>query len=395
MLTQRADLACTLSTVFVDACTQGNHLYVVTQLSDFRDYNLTTLQPNFITGSVARSSTGVTLTSPGTAVITYTSSNIDFVDVNTGARTNITTGAAGTNTTYSGAGQQLVGNLNNGFALATKNNGVTFINALTMAATGLNPSSIFSSQNSTVIALRNTTDTWLVGSSTGQIYEINAQGALVRTLNLPITPNTGTAQPTIVTGISFSHPNMACTTDRGELFVYNWVTQALIKRELTTFWGGQRATLLCAASSGTTLMMRGHAISNGGQPVTELYFENQDPSTGIPFWNDVNQLAKSCGIEPSKNIAWVIFDQSNFVQIRTFDITPVNKVTVDSRMQDPPGTDVAARIMRLRDEGVGHLSIENDTNISTLTGISATDGHNYIELGIEGGTKFDIREFTA
>lgn len=395
MLTQRADLACTLSTAFADACTLGNHLYVVTQLSDFRDYNLTTLQPNFISGSVARTATGITLTSPGTAVVTYTSVNVDFIDVNTGARTNITTGTAQTNTTYSGFGQQVAGNMNNGFALATRNTGVTFINSITKAASGLNPSGIFTSQNSTVVTLRPTTDTWLVGSSLGQIYEINAQGALVQTLNLPVTPNTGTAQTTIVTGISFAHPNMACTTDRGELFVYNWVTQTLIKRELTTFWGGQGAALLCNASSGTCLMMRGHSVSSGGQPITELYFQNQDPSHGATFWNDANVLSRACGMEPSLSIAWLIFNQSNFVQIRTFDITPVNKVNVDSRFQDPPGTDVNARIIRLRDEGVGRLSIENDTNITDLTAISATDGHNYIELGIEGGIKFDIREFTA
>lgn len=392
MLTHRGDLPFpNASNAFKDACSSGNHLYVISGVADFRDYNLSTLANNYtFTTSVSLTGTGVTMVNAATACVSYTSANIDFINVNTQQRTNITAGTAATNT--SSYGQQIAGNINTGFAMATKTNGITFINSLTQSATAINPNSVFASQNSTVIVVRPTTNTWLVGSSKGQVYEVNAQGALVQTLNLPIT-STSTAQTCNVTGISYSSPNMACTTDRGELFVYNWATQTLLYRELLGGWSGAVGSFMCAASSGTCLVARGVTTSLNG--VTELYFENQDPVLGTTFWNDSNNNTYSCGFENSLNIAWIIQNANNFIQLRTYNMSPTAKVNVDSRFQDPLGVDTSARIIRLRDDGIGMLSIENDTNIAGLTPISATDGKNYIELGIESGTKFDIREFTA
>lgn len=393
MLTNRGDAAFpAAANSFKDACTSGNRLYVVTGVSDLRSYNLSTLALNYIAPlSVSLTGTGITMVNTATACISYSSANVDFVNVNTGQRTNITTNTAAT--TSIAYGQQIAGNINTGFAMATKVSGVTFINSITQAASSLNPSSIFTGQNSNVIVVRPTTNTWLVGSSKGQIYEINAQGALVQTLNLPIT-STSTAATTQVVGISYASPNMACTTDRGELFVYNWTTQTLIYRVLLGGWDGTAGALLCPAASGTCLIGRG--ITTTINEIGELYFETCDPTIGQIFWNESNANTRAIGFEPSMNIAWSIQNASNFMQIRTYNMSPTAKVNVETRFQDPPGTDVAARILRLRDDGIGMLSVESDTNIpSTVTNIPATDGKNYIEIGIEGGTKFDIREFTA
>lgn len=393
MLTQRGDVAFpAAANSFKDAVTSGNHLYVVTGVADMRDYNLSTLALNYIAPlNVSLTGTGITMVNTATACISYATATVDFVNVNTGQRTTITSGTAGT--TNSNYGQQIAGNINTGFAMATKTSGVTFINSLTQAATALNPSSVFTGQNSTVITVKPTTNTWLVGSSKGQVYEINAQGALVQTLNLPIT-STSTTATTQVVGISYASPNMACTTDRGELFIYNWTTQTLVYRALLGGWDGSAGALLCPAASGTCLIGRG--LSTSINEIGELYFETCDPTIGQVFWNESNANSRAIGFEPSLNIAWSIQNASNFMQIRTYNMSPTAKVNVDTRFQDPPGTDVAARIIRLRDDGIGILSIENDTNIpAAVTNISATDGKNYIEIGLEGGTQFDIREFTA
>lgn len=394
MLTQRGDTATSDSNPFADAVCSGRTLCVVTGFSNFISYDLLTLNRNYtLTTSSGLTAQGVTLANAATAIIVYNSANVDFINIASGQRTNITTGTASVfSTTY---GQQVAGNTNTGFAMATKSGGLTFINSLTQAATGINPSGIFSSQNPSVITVRPTTNTWLIGSTLGQVYEVNANGTLLQTLNLPVTPNNGTAATTRVTGISYSTPNMTCTTDRGDLYVYNWTTQTLLYRTTCSNWNNSAGGLMCTGASGITLIGKGAAPNNVGSSVTEFYFETADPGYGIPFYNDSNASMRTLGFDPVFNIAWVLYNTISFIQLRTYNMTPTAKVNVDSRFQDPPGTDVSARIIRLRNEGIGNLFIENDTNITGLTSISAADGHNYIEIGIEGGTKFDIREFTA
>ena len=84
--------------------------------------------------------------------------------------------------------------------------------------------------------------------------------------------------------------------------------------------------------------------------------------------------------------------------LRIFGITPLNRVLVQTSIQDPIGTYQAGRIIRIRDaSGPGNAIVEVDTAVTSgPVYLSCTDAQNYIEIGLElsGGTpvKWDVRE---
>ena len=83
--------------------------------------------------------------------------------------------------------------------------------------------------------------------------------------------------------------------------------------------------------------------------------------------------------------------------MRVFNVTSPVKVNVLTRAQDPVSLDVPARVIRIRDAGIGRTFCESDITIAAgASSYPCTADRNYIELALlTSPNKYDIREFKS
>jgi hypothetical protein len=378
------------NTTFYGACASGNSICTVTAEPKFRKYNFLTLglaASATLTGSAP---SDISFIAPASCIVGYSgSSQFDIIDINTQNVLHITTNAAAT---YQTSTQQVAANVNTNMALATRaSQGQLTLVGLATAQT-LSPAAL-NTAYARCICVRPDNGNWMVGTSNGKIFEINALGTVLNTITLPTTPNI--SSPTInVYGISFSYPNVAAATDTGTVFVYNWITQTFLYK----FMCSDGLPVLCAASSGVTLLgKRENTGNNAGCPISEVYMEQTYPITEDIYFNETNSIVYSLNIENTLNYAVGCFGSSNLLQLRVWNMLPTSKTFVNTQIQNPPGTAVSGRIIRLRDNGIGTKVVEIDQSVTAgNNSVQCTNGRNYIEIGLNSGnTLFDIREFQA
>jgi len=380
------------------ACSDSNNIYVISTAPDFRIYNWNGQQTN-TTVTTLSNPTGIVLATAASAVVSYFSSNIDIINVQTNQRTNITSGAAATFAQFSG--QQLAVSQASKVAIATRTGtgGVTKINVTTQALSTLSPSSL-SGISSTCVIYNPDRDSFIVGTNSGKITEIDINGNVIKSFNIPNSPNV--TSPTVtITGLSYYNNILVCTTAHGLMYFYNYATLALNYISLCPprSGSGPVTTSLCDSASGLTLMAKSGTVAGRGTGVSEIYFNTPTPTIQTIF-SDTITSPISVGIQASLNKAYVLFENStaNKVQLRIFTLTSPQITTETTRSQDPFGVDVAARILRLRDDSIGTAFVEIDQSVSSGTqSVNCTNDHSYIEVGYISGSpgRWDIREFQA
>lgn len=398
MLTPREDLYTTGSVRYVDACTNGTSLLGVTSTPDFRKYDIYTLNQSNTSLTVLSTPSGICLATAATAVITSSGvAQVDLIDINTNARTNISSGSVTTYTNSSG--QQVDAQPSTGMAVSTRNsNGsVQVINANTGTATTVSPSGLSGAQASCILA-RPATSSFLCGTNNGKVIEIDTGGSTYKTITLPTTPNVGTAPVQVVSGLAMSGDRLAVVTHFGILYIYQYSTSTLIYSGIVN--GGDstsQMSTLARSSSGTTLIGHGETPSFVPTAITEMFFDATQPNFESTFYNELNGSIPAVGMDPTTNITWLVFNSTgNFITLRTFNGPSVNKVSDTTRIQSS-GVDVTGRILRIRDAGIGRSCIELDNNVTAgVNSLTVTDNTNYIELALTSAPeKGDIRGVTT
>ena len=388
MLTLRGDIF--VNSTFYGACASGNAICAITSEPKFRRYNYLTLGLAASATLTGTSPSDISFIAPASCVVSYSgSSQFDILDINTLNVNHITVNAGATKLATT---QQIAANPNTHLAMATRSNqGQLTMVSLTTAAV-ISPAALTSAY-ANCICLRPDTGTWIVGTSLGTVFEINSGGSVLNTITLPTTSQI--TAPTInVYGVSFSYPNVCAATDTGEVFVYNWATNTL----LYSFMAADGKSVLCQASSGVTLLGKNqYTGNNAGCPVSEIYLEKSYPVPESTYFNETNYTFYALNIENTFNYAIGVIGQASFLQLRVWNMLPTSKTFVNTRMQNPPGTDVTGRVIRIRDNGIGTACVEIDQTISAgSNSVQCTNQRNYIELGLNtGNTLFDIREFQA
>lgn len=401
-LSTRTDLFFTTSIQVFDAIavtlSGSTKLYTVTSTPDFRVFDMNTGAQTNTSLAVVAGSRHITLVAPATAAIfSASNSQVDFIDLNTQAKTSITTGAVNTGTGVQG--QQCAGNPTTKLALCTRSVsgsvGKVDNSGSVPTCSTLSPGSL---SGKTVTSVITKNSNWIIGTNAGVIYEIDSAGTLSNTITLPMTNNVGTTPTVYVTGLSYSDPYLAVTTSSGFLYIYNQSTATLLWQGLAPMPSSSTTgTPLCAAACGTTIIGRGITVSTNGAAIGEFYFGNGVGSYEATSFAEVTSQLSFVGVDATSKKSWVTHNStSNFMQVRIFDITS-GYTTETTEIQNPIGTQVTGRIIRLRDPGVGKASVEVDQNIGAAsTSVRCTDDHNYIEIALAGGTeKDDFREFKA
>lgn len=150
--------------------------------------NFEILANSTMAGTVA----GISLCGSSSAVVNYTAtSRYDILYLPSLTKTGVTTSAT---PSISTGPHQIAANSSTGFAVATNSTASRFniVNCNNGTVTVYNPTFLSSnSQNVNVVCTKD--NNFLLGTSLGNIYEVDSSGTLVAGYSMPRTPNNGTA----------------------------------------------------------------------------------------------------------------------------------------------------------------------------------------------------------
>ena len=380
-----ADITVTASTLrdgYTDS--SNDEVYVVNSAGpDLRVFNLTTQAQRGSTTTVLASPTGITfLNSSSSVVVSGTSATYDLVENASLYRQNYSSG----NTTFAiDKGQQISGNTSSAIAFAsssTAGNLIKFSSSFPTPVSTLTPSWL-SGGNATTIILKGSN--WLVGTTKGQIVEIDSNSNQIDILTLKDSSLTNTSLETpIISGLSLSGDTLAIMTVEGKFYVYSWSAKTKLYE---TIFGDSasatgRGTVLCEAASCFCVFAQNKTALNNNV-VVECDFTQSPPSFRDTLFLDATGIVPASGINTSTGRCWVIQQTAN--KIRLFDVTPRTTTGLSSVIQRPAGTNVKGRLIRLIDNGVGDISVELDTAIDNAsTSFPTSTGETIIEIAMNG-----------
>ncbi len=308
-------------------------------------------------------------------------------------------GNSGTvNTTFaSRKGQQIAWNATAGVAIVgAATNVVTKFTASTFTPVKLTLSSLSGAQVTTVIS-RPATSTFILGTNDGRVVEINASGGVEKSISLSFSRNFGSAPTSVrVVGLVYYNDLLAVSLANGILRLYQYSTSTLISQHLVAGCNDDDGGVLLTDLGLGQIAWLGYTSQSYASSVTVA----QMTSTGI-FQEEtrnitmINERAIEIGIDTTANILWAAFNTYAFL----FRIPPRATVNVATKIQDPPGTAVSGRIIRIRNYANGRSRVVTDTTIgASETDIAAAQGGDYYEIAIRGSApsyRFDWRRFNT
>lgn len=397
-----AELPDTINNTYNAVCAYNGVAFLATAEPRMRSWDLLTLaqgaSSTTATGGTPSGIAIVSIVSGASAIAMVVSSNAnqyDFVHTVTGVRTQVTTNAVPTK--YGFNNQQLATIPSQGLACITQvaSGGVRLCNYNTSTVTSVTLSGMTNAAPSCVMTRNaSSSNTFLVGTTDGNIKEITSSGTLLATVSLPSAPTTGVQQQ-IVTGLASYNNYVVAATERGMIYCLDWTTGLVTDTMIAG--AGNTNLSLSNSVSGIFFTPSGQQGSSSGQTVTEVWFETGELVIQDTFVEESSFTSYAVAFDPIVN-RLIRLTTVSTLKGRVFAVSPTNKVNVDTRIQQPLGTDIAGRIIRLRDVGVGTAAVELDTTITpALTPLISTEDHNYIEIALSTSPSgsWDVREFKA
>jgi len=383
-----------------DVLIDGSNIYTINASTNFRKYDLATLT-NTLTVNATSSTigTGIALINSASAIMSCTSANLLFIELSTGYRSTITTNAAATQRSV--AMQQIAANQSTLFGIATKSTtgSVTLINGSTFALSSLTVSTL-SGVNATCVIPKTDSSNFLIGSSDGKVHEIDTSGTVIKSLTLPVTNRYGGALTSLQVGSMSYYNNYLLVADTGGIVrLYDWSGgPTLLDQYFCTAWNLNQTIMLSNAASGTCYMTTPQANNLYNHAIHEVYFEKGEilvESCWTGMFNSTTLVGTTQN--NSGKMAMITTGTTSPCAMRVFNVTSPVKVNVLTRAQDPVSLDVPARVIRIRDAGIGRTFCESDITIAAgASSYPCTADRNYIELALlTSPNKYDIREFKS
>jgi hypothetical protein len=316
------------------------------------------------------------------------------INISTGAIT--TLGAAGY-PQYDGKGQQAAGDsANHVLGISDASGALLRIDGSGPTASTITPAAMSGKKASAIIAKPGVTDAFIVGSTDGVIWELNFAGTVVKTITLPIIPNDGAGRGHPITHLSMTGDNLFVQTGNGVWFHYTYSTSTIVTQRLM---GNMVAVATGFSAMGEAVngffpFVHGD-IAMANAPIC-LFHCNPKPALCVDFTTfPENSKVTHVGLNGSVGALWAACDSPS--RIRFWSLPGLNTSAYETRVQDPPGTDVTARILRLPVfPTVGTTRVEEDTTIpaaaTTLT--AKIDDQDYLEVTLTG-TQFVSEKYGA
>ena len=387
------------STAPSDVVMDDNNIYYVTGQASFKKFDQATLTNTLNVIASSFTGTGVALFNSSSAVMVFSSANTYIINTSTGAFTNITTNAAATQ--RNNAMQQVATNQTTLLGIATKSTtgSVTLINALNSTCSSITVSTL-SGVNATCVIPKTDSNNFLIGSSNGQVHEITTSGTVIKSLTLPVSNRYGGALTSFQVGSMAYYNNYLLVSDTGGIVrLYDWAgSPTLLDQYFCTAWNFNQQIMLSNAASGTCYMTTPQANNLYNHAIHEVYFEKGEilvESCWTGMFNSTTLIGTAQN--NSGKMAMISTGTTTPAAMRVFNTTSPAKVNVLTRAQEPVGLDVPARVIRIRDAGIGRTFCESDiTIVAGASSYPCTADRNYIELALlTSPNKYDVREFKS
>lgn len=387
------------TTAPADVVMDDNNIYYVTGQASFKKFDQATLTNTLNVIASSFTGTGVALFNSASAVMVFSSANTYIINTSTGAFTNITTNAAATQ--RNNAMQQVATNQTTLLGIATKSTtgSVTLINANNSTCTSLTVSTL-SGVNATCVIPKTGSSNFFIGSSDGKVHEIDTAGTVIKSLTLPVTNRYGGALTSLQVGSMAYYNNYLLVADTGGIVrLYDWSAGPdLLDQYFCTAWNLNQTIMLSNAASGTCYMTTPQANNLYNHAIHEVYFEKGEilvESCWTGMFNSTTLIGTAQNT--SGKMAMITTGTTSPCAMRVFNTTSPVKVNVLTRAQDPVSLDVPARVIRIRDAGIGRTFCESDITIAAgASSYPCTADRNYIELALlTSPNKYDIREFKS
>lgn len=343
----------------VDA--SNNELYIVeTTGPSMRKFNLQTLSQVGSSITTLANPGCIALINSASSVIVSTSvSTVDFIENATGYRTNLTGGNAVLNTLK---GQRMASDTTNGVAIACTGSSNLLVKITATQAVSTITLKGMTNWSAECIIFKSS-GRFLVAGKFGKVYEIDLNGSIQDELTVTMDPNTGLLAneadspldlPTIYF-ISYDNNLLTVTTDES-ISVYDYSTKTKLWQHQMNQTSGGSQMVLCAASSGESLMAR-NSIVSAGNPITELNFTTYGPRLGDTLFTDNANAVFCTGFAPGLSFGWALHHTIEKIRVFTVSAPPTTIQTVTL-----PSPYLSGRLLVLDDtNGVGTIQRVLDT----------------------------------
>ena len=378
------------SNTYKDAVAYAGKLYTVDTGPRWIKYDLATLTTDI--GATATGSTpvGISIISSASSVVCLNNTTVDIFENSSGFRSNISGGTAAIALTK---GQTIAGNPVSKIAFYCSNTSGTIVkvNGNTFACSTFTPAGLSGTTALSVCTLDNN---WIFGTANGKLVEVDSAGAEVRVTTLPTTPNVGTAPTLRVCGLSYYNDKLLVQTNFGTQLLYTYSASSVDWKNITgACTTSTNGNTLCESSSG--LVVYSNYFSQSTPSAINVADFSGDPPVvldSLLCGDRVTDVVAS-GIDSTTNRGFVVY---NTTAVRTFNLIPSNRVTVQTRYLDPPTVDVSYDILRLRRNKKGRATFDSLTQDITpgQSNIAASQGNDYWELGtLTDDSEYDFRTF--
>lgn len=319
----------TLSSASIqNGCTDeiNNQVLIVESTGpSLRKYNLNTVSQVGSNLTCLSSPSAICLINSASAVITTSSgSSVDFIELSTNYRVNVTGAGSVPNT---GSRAVLAGDPTNSVALACTNTAKRLmrIDGSTFNITNLNNLEIVGSSTFTSIILKSP-GRWLAGTSLGEIVEIDSTGKVYDRMRISIEnnagrePDSGSLLVTDILGMAFDNNILIVSTGQGVLLQYDWTTKTLLTTRPCYAFSPSQAFTLSNSASG--VVCGGSSFSNAA-PFVALDITCRGLDTDGYIYTGGTGATLACGINNLNARGWYLYGTT---LLRVFSLTP-NRVT--------------------------------------------------------------------
>lgn len=347
----------------------------------------------------------VCLIAPGSAIVGYsTAHGIDFVELATGYVQNYPVASAVTPT--NNLSQFMASDLTNKIAFIAEgstSNAITRINGNNFTVTRFTNLPFRGGQILSIMyksAFR-----WLVATSSGgwgqgMIFEIDENMQVVDsyqfTRNDVVGLGDGSSLFTANIGYMTYSDNILAVTDAtsGELTTIDWTTKTILSKNAITATNIGSAPL-SNTYNGVCILAREN-ILGANHTVYELDFTTRTNTyaASMLFLDTTSSVVVACGINTTNGRAWV----AQTGTLRFFTITPTPTTTITVTVQDPPGTNVKARLWLLQDDGVGNCKVNLDTYMQSPAAYRTPTGKTIravVKVGEGNNAKYQMSVFNT
>lgn len=356
------------STIMRDGCTDevNNRVCIVDSSSTtFRAYSLNSPFTQFGSNTTCLSNpAAICLINSASAVIRSNSvTTTDFIELSTNYRTNTGVSVGGAVPATS-KGQQCASDpsLQVAFFATSTNQAITRVSIPANSIQSITIPNMGSS-NVTCVILKGS-NRWLIGTSDGEIYEIDSAVNIIDSWHSNLAPSLGmqrsnlTVPASQIQFMSYDNNILTFSDTDGNLFVMDWSTKTVLRQRHTAL-GNDKGYCLSNSASGVCLISMDYA-QNTIKPISEMDITVLPGQLRDTLFTDSAAPVPAMGINTTNGKCWAI--QNTTERIRVFTVTP-RDTTVSSTITLEAGYDKARMLLLDDTGGQGTVKVILDTVI--------------------------------